>query len=195
MTTKNHYSRSIRKLLNVAISVSVAVALSACTKAQLIGAKQLKSVKLFSIYSISPPSGPIAGGTTITLVGTGFVNGMSIKIGNIVCGSVQVFSPITATCVTGSSAVAGTDQISIVNGDGATDASHTYVYLGTLNATGTRIASGGNINSTGGSGGNKVTARTTVGALVHKTGNITTGGAGGNKVTLRGGVIGVFSMH
>jgi hypothetical protein len=195
MTTKTHYSRSIRKLLNVAISVSVAVALSACTKAQLIGAKQLKSVKLFSVLNISPASGPIAGGTTITLVGTGFVSGMTIKIGNITCGSVQVFSPLTATCVTGSSAIAGTDQISIVNGDGSTDASHTYVYLGSLNATATRIASGGNINSTGGSGVNQVTARTTIGALVHKTGNTTTGGVGGNKVTLRGGVIGVFSMH
>lgn len=195
MTTKNCFSRPIRKFLNLALSVSVAVALSACTKAQLIGAKQLKSIKLFSVLSVSPPSGPIAGGTTVTLIGTGFSNGMTITIGGIPCTSVQVFSALSASCVTGASAMAGTDAMNIVNGDGSTDTAHSYVYLGSLNATATRIASGGNINSTGGAGANKVTARTTVGALVHKTGNTTTGGAGGNQVTLRGGVIGVFTMH
>jgi hypothetical protein len=195
MTSKIGYSRHFRKLLNAALSVSIAVALSACTKAQLIGTKQLTSIKLFSVLTISPPSGPKAGGTTITIIGTGFVNGMTVSIGGIPCTSVTVVNSLTASCVTGSSPIAATDTVTIVNGDGQTNANYTYAYLGTLNATATRIAAGGNINSTGGSGGSKVTARTTVGALVHKTGNTTTGGSGASKVTLRGGVIGVFTMH
>jgi hypothetical protein len=195
MRSKNGYPRSIRKALNVALSMSVVIALSACTKAQLIGARQLASIKLFSVLSISPPSGPKAGGTTITVTGTGFVSGMTISIGGIPCTSVQVLTPLSASCVTGSSPIAATDTITIVNGDGAADAAHTYAYLGTLNASVTRIAAGGNVNSTGGSGVNKVTARTTVGALVHKTGNTSSGGAGANQVTVRGGVIGVYTMH
>jgi hypothetical protein len=195
MTSKIRYSRPIRKLLNAALSVSIAFALSACTKAQLIGTKQLTNIKFFSVQYISPASGPKAGGTTITLVGTGFVSGMTVSIGGIPCTSVTVVSTLLASCVTGSSPIAATDTVTVVNGDGQTNAKYTYAYLGTLNATATRIASGGNINSTGGAGGNQVTARTTVGALVHKTGNISTGGAGASQVTVRGGVIGVFSLH
>jgi hypothetical protein len=195
MTFKTRYSRQFRKLLHTALSVSIAVALSACTKAQLIGTKQLTSIKLFSVLTISPPSGPKAGGTTLTIVGTGFTSGMTVSIGGIPCASVTVLNSLTAYCVTGPSPIAATDTVTIVNGDGQTNANYTYAYLGTLNATVTRIAAGGNINSTGGSGGNKVTARTTVGALVHKTGNTTTGGAGASQVTLRGGVIGVFTVH
>ncbi len=194
MTSKNNDTRSVQKATSVAFCAVVAIALSGCTKAQLIGSRQLASIKLFSVLSISPPSGPKAGGTTITVVGTGFVNGMTITIGGIPCTSVQVLSPLSASCVTGTSPVAATDTVTIVNGDGSTDTAHTYAYLGTMNAAVTRIASGGNVNSTGGAGANKVTALTTVGALTHKAGNTSTGGAGAAKVTVRGGVIGVYSL-
>jgi hypothetical protein len=195
MKFQNLVMRYSQKLLSIAFAFGIAGAVTGCTKAQLIGARQLASIRLFSVISISPSSGPKAGGTTVILSGTGFVTGMTVSIGGIPCTSVQVLSPLAATCVTGASPVAATDTVTVVNGDGATDDSRTYAYLGAINASATRIAAGGNINSTGGAGGNRVTARTTVGAITHKTGNTSTGGAGGNQVTVRGGVIGVFSMH
>jgi hypothetical protein len=189
-----------QKLLHVALSLVIAVALSSCTKAQLIGAKQLKSLKLFTVASISPASGPKAGGTTITIVGTGFVSGMTIKIGNISCTSVQVLSPLSASCVTGASATSATDTVTIVNGDGNADAAHTFAYLDTMRATVTRIAAGGNVLSTGVNGlaTTRVTARITSisfsGVSGPTGGNISMSPVGPNQVVVRGGVVGILAQ-
>lgn len=52
------------------------------------------------LASISPSSGPMAGGTLVTLSGSGFVAGMSVLFGSQPASNVQVQSPTQATCVT-----------------------------------------------------------------------------------------------
>jgi hypothetical protein len=48
----------------------------------------------------SPPTGPITGGTTITLTGTGFAPGIEVLVGNFPATSVTVESNSTLTAVT-----------------------------------------------------------------------------------------------
>ncbi len=68
-----------------------------------------------TITLISPDSGPIAGGTTVTITGTGFQNGATVKIGGVTCAIVSV----TATqivCTTGAHA-AGDVNVRVENTD------------------------------------------------------------------------------
>ncbi len=52
-----------------------------------------------AVTSFSPTAGPVAGGGTLTLTGTGFRAGAGIKIGTSPCASVSVSSLTSATCV------------------------------------------------------------------------------------------------
>ena len=55
----------------------------------------------FSISSITPDKGSLAGGTTVTLTGSGFTNDTAVRIGDVTCGDVIVTSDNSLlTCVT-----------------------------------------------------------------------------------------------
>jgi hypothetical protein len=69
-----------------------------------------------SVASPSPASGPSTGGMPVTITGTGFLSGMRIQIGSYLCGSVNVTSSTSASCVTGAGS-AGTYSLSVVNRD------------------------------------------------------------------------------
>jgi len=53
-----------------------------------------------AVTSVSPTFGPIAGGTTITIVGTGFVTGATVAIDGNACTGVVVNSSTSITAVT-----------------------------------------------------------------------------------------------
>lgn len=53
-----------------------------------------------SLISISPSYGDAAGGTSVTITGTGFVNGMTIKFDSSLASSIVVVDGTTITCVT-----------------------------------------------------------------------------------------------
>ncbi len=61
----------------------------------------------FSLLSVSPVWGPVAGGQTLTLTGTGFTAGMSVSVGGVACTGVNVSGPTAATCVTGAGTAVG----------------------------------------------------------------------------------------
>lgn len=48
----------------------------------------------------SPPTGPVTGGTTITLTGTGFQPGIQVLVGGLSATNVTIVSNSTLTCVT-----------------------------------------------------------------------------------------------
>jgi hypothetical protein len=73
-----------------------------------------------TISSVSPASGAIAGGTSITITGTGFVSGANVKVGGLTCSSPVVVSPTSITCITPSN-IAGTYGIMVTNADGQND--------------------------------------------------------------------------
>uniref|UniRef100_H2YQB4 Polycystic kidney and hepatic disease 1 (autosomal recessive)-like 1 n=1 Tax=Ciona savignyi TaxID=51511 RepID=H2YQB4_CIOSA len=57
----------------------------------------------FSVNSMSPSSGSLVGGTTLTLVGTGFTSGATVTLGDVPCSDVTMASTSQLTCVTSSS--------------------------------------------------------------------------------------------
>ena len=69
-----------------------------------------------TITSISPSAGALAGGTTITITGTGFITAPTIKIGGVTCTSPTYVSATSATCIT-PAASAGTSTVVITNSD------------------------------------------------------------------------------
>src|SRR6185312_179340 len=83
--------------IRLALLVLVAFALSACTKAKLLGNRITGAIEIFSIL---PDSGPITGGTHILLNGQNFKSGMQVEIGSFVCTDVVVNSSTQANCIT-----------------------------------------------------------------------------------------------
>ena len=69
-----------------------------------------------TVSSISPISGPAAGGTTVTVTGTGFTGANSVTIGGTVVNNITVVNNTTITFLTPQHS-AGTAQV-VVNGDG-----------------------------------------------------------------------------
>lgn len=51
-----------------------------------------------TVTSVSPSSGPVAGGTTITVTGTGFAAGATVTVGGNPCTNVNVVSATSITC-------------------------------------------------------------------------------------------------
>jgi hypothetical protein len=67
-----------------------------------------------SVASSSPAAGPLAGGTTVTVVGTGFANPMTVQVNGVAGTSVNVTSPTTLSFVTPTN-VAGTYSIVVTD--------------------------------------------------------------------------------
>ncbi len=81
-----------------------------------------------TVTSISPTAGALAGGTTVTLTGTGFINGATVSLGGSSCGSVNVVSSTSITCVTTSHTAASVDIV-VTNADlqfGTLSSGYTY---------------------------------------------------------------------
>ena len=67
-----------------------------------------------NIASISPTTGPLAGGPVLTVRGSGFTGTPVVTVGGITCTSPVVVDATTLTCVLGAHA-AGTVDVSVVN--------------------------------------------------------------------------------
>lgn len=65
-----------------------------------------------SVSSVSPSSGPVSGGTTVTILGSGFQTGESVAFGGVTATSVQFISSTEIKAVTPASP-AGTVSVSV----------------------------------------------------------------------------------
>ena len=70
-----------------------------------------------TLTSVSPTSGPTAGGTTITLTGTGFVSGATVRVGGTSATSVTVVSGTQITART-PAGTAGARDVQVTNPSG-----------------------------------------------------------------------------
>jgi hypothetical protein len=79
--------------------------------------------------SISPSSGPTTGGTVVTLTGSGFVTGATVKFGTVAATSVSVASPTSITCKSPAEA-AGTVYVTVttLGGTSAAIAADKFTY-------------------------------------------------------------------
>ena len=85
-----------------------------------------------TVTSISPASGSTAGGTAVTIAGTGFVSGATVSVGGVAATSVVVSSDTAITAVTGPRGV-GTVDVVVTNPGGASGtktSAYTYVAPG-----------------------------------------------------------------
>ncbi|HVT16972.1 MAG TPA: LamG-like jellyroll fold domain-containing protein [Thermoanaerobaculia bacterium] len=69
------------------------------------------------IRSISPASGPTAGGTPVTITGAGFASGATVKLGGVAVADLQVGDATTLTATTGPHATGAVD-VAVTNPDG-----------------------------------------------------------------------------
>ncbi len=70
-----------------------------------------------TVTAVKPETGSTAGGTAITLTGTGFQAGMTVRIGGVPATEVKVSGATSATAVT-PEGVAGLATVSVTNADG-----------------------------------------------------------------------------
>jgi streptogramin lyase len=94
-----------------------------------------------TITQVSPNAGPLAGGTPITVTGTGFTTGASLRIGGAVATSVLVVNPTTLTAVT-PSGVAGAATASVTTAGGTGSLPNAFNYLPAPTVTGVSPGTG-----------------------------------------------------
>ena len=82
-------------------------------------------VVVLSIGAIAPKAGPVSGGTTVNITGTGFTSGTTVVLGGAACAPVTVVSSTKITCIT-TAHVAGT--VDVVLADAGTSATATAAY-------------------------------------------------------------------
>lgn len=73
----------------------------------LLTEANVTAAQAFSVVSVNPTWGPVAGGQTLTLTGTGFASGMTVTVGGVACTGVSVTNTTTATCQTGVATAVG----------------------------------------------------------------------------------------
>ena len=165
-----------------------------------------------TITSVSPTSGPTAGGTTITVTGTGFVSGATVRVGGVSATGVTFLSATQVRAVT-PAGTAGARAVQVTNPDGqaaslATGFTYTAPVTPTLTAiaptsgptgggtavtlTGTNFAAGATVTIGGAaatsvvvSSSTRITAVTPAGAAGARDVRVTL--SGGQSATLTGG--------
>ncbi len=69
------------------------------------------------LAGVTPDTGPDAGGTTVIIAGSGFVNGTAVDFGGVAAQSVTFNSPTQLTCVTPTNSAGGV-LVTVTNPDG-----------------------------------------------------------------------------
>jgi hypothetical protein len=96
-----------------------------------------------TVTSISPNSGPAAGGTTVTITGTGFTATSTVKFGSVAASSVTFVSATSLTAVSPAKAAGIVDvTVTTVGGTSASGSPDQYTYLAAPTVTGVAPGSG-----------------------------------------------------
>lgn len=81
-----------------------------------------------TIASVSPSSGPAAGGTAVTIAGTGFTVGSTVTFGGTAATDVAVNSAEEITCTT-PAGTAGAVDVAVTTDSGTVTATGAYTYV------------------------------------------------------------------
>ena len=116
--------------------------------------RQLDNQAPPTVSALSPDNGPVSGGTTITVTGTGFVSGPEILIDGVTATAITVVSVTQITAVTPASATGiGSKVLKLTNPDGQScTGAFTYNPLPTLSPVSPnngRVTGGNAITITG----------------------------------------------
>lgn len=81
-----------------------------------------------TLYSMSPATGSISGGTNVTISGTNFVNITNVKLGGTNMTSFNIVSPTQMTAVTPAHVVTGIVDLSIISTFGTSTLYGAFTY-------------------------------------------------------------------
>jgi hypothetical protein len=81
----------------------------------------------FHILTVNPVSGPVDGGTAVTIFGAGFAAGAEVQIGALPCANVSVTSETEIDCVTPAGSPGGAD-VTVFQGDKITTLKNGFFY-------------------------------------------------------------------
>jgi hypothetical protein len=95
--------------------------------AWLLGAASALAASPPTVTSITPSQGPTAGGTPVTIKGTGFVTGAKVKIGNEAT-PVAVVNETEITATTAATG-AGADEVVVEDANGKSTSGIKYTYI------------------------------------------------------------------
>jgi hypothetical protein len=94
-----------------------------------------------TLGGITPSGGPVSGGTTVTITGSGFQSLAAISFGSVPASSVAFDGTTKLMAVTPASSSVGPVNIAITNADGQTAVlSNSFVFVGTPTITWTNLA-------------------------------------------------------
>ena len=128
-----------------------------------------------TVASVSPSSGPTAGGTSVTITGTGFTGAAAVTFGGAAATNVSVVSASTITCTTPSGS-AGSASVLVTTPGGTNTANSLFTYLAPApTVTNVSPASG----STSGGTNVTITGTNFIGAT-----SVTFGGAAATNVSV-----------
>jgi len=97
-----------------------------------------------TVTGVAPSVGPLSGGTTIMITGSGFIPGIKVNIGTLPATNITVASPTSVTCKTPKAVSAGTVNVIVTTpgGTSATSASAKFAYFAPPTITSFTPASG-----------------------------------------------------
>lgn len=81
-----------------------------------------------TVTAVAPASGPVAGGTEITITGTNFDGVTGVTVGGAPCTSIVIDGPTSLRCVT-PARTSGERDVVVTNADGPAPTPGTYTYL------------------------------------------------------------------
>lgn len=96
--------------------VEVVAVLLAVLAALAVSGRPVEAAPAPTVTAVSPALGPSAGGTTITITGTGFDSGASVTVGGVAATSVTFVSATSITAVT-PAGTPGAALVTVTNGD------------------------------------------------------------------------------
>ena len=115
-------------------AADVKVSNSGTEFATLTGGFTYTAISAPTITAIAPTSGSTAGGTAITITGTGFVAGATVSVGGAACTGVTVVSASSITCTTPAGTV-GAKNVVVTNADtGAATLTGAFTYSAGVSA-------------------------------------------------------------
>jgi len=82
-----------------------------------------------TITTVSPTAGPTAGGTSVTITGTGFLGSLTVLFGGIVAADVTVNSPTSITVTAPTASGAGAADVVVETAGGSATAVGAYTYV------------------------------------------------------------------
>ncbi len=127
-----------------------------------------------SVTGISPSSGPTAGGTSVTITGTGFTGTTGVTVGGAAATGITVVNDTTITATTPAGTVGAKDVV-VTNSAGSGTGSGLYTYVAAPTVTGISPSSGPAAGST---------SVTITGTNLTGATSVTIGGASATGVTV-----------